>query len=87
MDENGKRLVREMASYKKSQMTWESMSESIRRKMASIQKEQGKNMKERAAEAKAARKARDGKLGQIKPQSGLYRTQLTYSLPTSFIPL
>jgi len=44
MDENGRRIVREMASYKKSQMTLESMSESIRRKMASIQKEQGKNV-------------------------------------------
>ena len=60
MDENGKRLVQEMASYKKSQMALESMSESIRRKMAFIQKKQGKNLKERAAEAKAARKAKEG---------------------------
>ncbi len=44
MDENGKRLVLEMASYEDYQMTWESMSESIRRKMASIQKKQGKNV-------------------------------------------
>jgi len=61
MDENGKRLVNEMASYEKSQMTLESMIESIRQKMASIQKEQGKNVKERAAEAKAERKARGEK--------------------------
>ena len=64
MDENGRRIVREMASYKKSQMTLESMSESIRRKMAYIQKEQGKNVTERAAEAKAERKAREGKSGR-----------------------
>ena len=61
MDENGRKLLKEMASYKKSQMTLESMSESIRSKMASIQKKQGKNIKERAAEAKAARKAREEK--------------------------
>ncbi len=60
MDENGKRLVKEMASYKKSQMTLETMSESIRRKMASIHKEQGKNIRERAAE-RAAQKAREEK--------------------------
>ena len=50
MDENGKRLVKEMASYKNSQLTYESMHKSIRQHMASIQKEQGKNIKERAAE-------------------------------------
>ena len=60
MDENGRKLLKEMASYKDYQMTWESMSESIRRKMASIQKKQGKNVKERAAEAKAAQKAKEG---------------------------
>ena len=60
MDENGKRLVKEMASYKKSQLTYESMSKSIRQHMASIQKEQGENIKERAAE-KAERKAKEEK--------------------------
>ena len=51
MDENGRKLLKEMASYKKSQMTYEYMHESIRQRMALIQKEQGKNVIERAAEA------------------------------------
>jgi len=59
MDENGKRLVKELVSYK--DLTWEYMHKSIRQRMALIQRKQGKNVKERAAEAKAARKARDGK--------------------------
>jgi len=59
MDENGKRLVQEMASYKDHQMTWESMHEGIRQRMALIQKKQGKNVKERAAEAKAERNAKE----------------------------
>ena len=60
MDENGKRLVKELASYKKSQMTYEYMHESIRQRMALIQKKQGKNIKERAAE-RTAQSAREEK--------------------------
>ena len=49
MDENGKRLVLEMASYKKSQMTYKSMHESIRQRTALIQKKQGKNVRPKKA--------------------------------------
>ena len=42
MDENGRKLLKEMASYKDYQMTWESMSESIRRKMASFKRSKAK---------------------------------------------
>ena len=50
MDENGRKLLREMASYK--DLTWKSMHESIRQRMALIQKERGKNVRERAIDLK-----------------------------------
>lgn len=54
--------MNEMASYKKSQLTLESMKKSNRKKMASITKKPRTTIKERAA-AKVERKVKQEKEG------------------------